>query len=126
MAQISIKKTLAKILNTPMIVEQGTSGIWTYRKWSDGTAECWGLTSYTSHAMTQQSGNGYYSQETYNLPSGLFTSINNATGSKTGSGGLVTISFYTATTGYLGYYCICTSSLTVTFGIFFNVKGRWK
>ncbi len=28
--------------NLPSIVEQGTSGIWTYRKWSDGTAECWG------------------------------------------------------------------------------------
>lgn len=24
------------------IVESGTSGIWTYRVWSDGTAECWG------------------------------------------------------------------------------------
>lgn len=24
------------------IVEQGTSGIWTYRKWSNGIAECWG------------------------------------------------------------------------------------
>lgn len=23
------------------IVEKGTSGIWTYRKWSDGIAECW-------------------------------------------------------------------------------------
>lgn len=30
------------IRNLPSIVEQGTSGIWTYRKWSDGTAECWG------------------------------------------------------------------------------------
>lgn len=25
----------------------GTSGIWTYRKWSDGTAECWGITTAT-------------------------------------------------------------------------------
>lgn len=24
------------------IVEQGTSGIWTYRKWNSGVAECWG------------------------------------------------------------------------------------
>ena len=24
------------------IVEQGTSGIWTYRKWASGIAECWG------------------------------------------------------------------------------------
>ena len=27
------------------IVEQGTSGIWTYRKWNSGVAECWGRTS---------------------------------------------------------------------------------
>ena len=26
------------------IVEQGTSGIWTYRKWNSGIAECWGRT----------------------------------------------------------------------------------
>lgn len=30
------------------LVEQDTDGIWTYRKWSDGTAECWG----TSRAVT--------------------------------------------------------------------------
>lgn len=33
------------IKNLPSIVEQGTSGIYTYRKWSDGTAECWGTYS---------------------------------------------------------------------------------
>ena len=27
------------------IIESGTSGIWTYRVWSDGTAECWGTQS---------------------------------------------------------------------------------
>ena len=27
------------------IVEQGTSGIWTYRKWNSGIAECWGSTT---------------------------------------------------------------------------------
>lgn len=27
------------------VVAQGTSGIWTYRKWSSGIAECWGRTS---------------------------------------------------------------------------------
>ena len=29
------------------IVEQGTSGIWTYRKWNSGIAECWGRGSFT-------------------------------------------------------------------------------
>ena len=48
------------ILNTPLIIESGISGIWTYRKWSDGTAELWGLTTITS-----ESGQHYYD---LNLP----------------------------------------------------------
>lgn len=40
--KVSLKKILAQLMNTPMVLETGTSGIWTYRKWSDGTAECWG------------------------------------------------------------------------------------
>lgn len=26
------------------VVQQGASGIWTYRKWNSGFAECWGVT----------------------------------------------------------------------------------
>lgn len=61
------------IRNLPSIVEQGTSGMWTYRKWSDGVSECWGKvqwqTSYT------QWGSVYYSTGSpqQNYPSGLFT-----------------------------------------------------
>ena len=29
-------------LLSSFVTETGTDGIWTYRKWSDGTAECWG------------------------------------------------------------------------------------
>ena len=39
------KKLFTKILNAlsvDYIVEQGTSGSWTYRKWNSGIAECWG------------------------------------------------------------------------------------
>lgn len=42
----------SKLSNLPSIVEQGTSGIWTYRKWSDGTAECWGAYSKTVSARS--------------------------------------------------------------------------
>lgn len=34
--------------SVPSIVEQDKSGIWTYRKWSDGNAECWGKVSFNS------------------------------------------------------------------------------
>lgn len=42
------------------VVEQGTSGIWTYRKWNSGIAECWGVYTMTS-AATKTWGSLYYS-----------------------------------------------------------------
>ena len=36
-----ILEAIDTLKNMVHIVESGTSGIWSYRKWSDGTAECW-------------------------------------------------------------------------------------
>ena len=60
-------------ITMPVIVDSGTSGIWTYRKWSDGTAECWGTHSWTISSWTAWGGT-YYStySGTINYPSGLF------------------------------------------------------
>lgn len=46
----------------PVIVDSGISGIWTYRKWSDGTAECWGNYEYEFSANEPHSAGGgvYY------------------------------------------------------------------
>lgn len=44
------------------VVEQGISGIWTYRKWNSGIAECWGKRTSTADS----SGNTTVSQS---LPS---------------------------------------------------------
>ena len=33
---------LSQRLGVDYMVEEGTSGIWTYRKWNSGIAECWG------------------------------------------------------------------------------------
>ena len=41
------------------VVEVGTSGIWTYRKWASGIAECWGSKTYTA-AISNTSGSNYY------------------------------------------------------------------
>lgn len=35
------------------IVEQGTSGIWTYRKYESGIVECWGSKNYTGNVSTK-------------------------------------------------------------------------
>ena len=54
-----VKELIGKILNTPIVVESGVSGIWNYRKWSDGTAECWGVTSGTTASVYGQNGGQY-------------------------------------------------------------------
>ena len=46
------KETAEAVLEAPRIVEQGVDGIWTYRKWSDGTAECWGYNTTYNHTYS--------------------------------------------------------------------------
>lgn len=47
--------------NIDYIVEQGTSGIWTYRKWNSGIAECWGMEeNITVNVTTAWGSNLYY------------------------------------------------------------------
>ena len=52
------------------IVEQGTSGIWTYRKWHSGIAECWG---YSSKSLSVNA-NTVASYGALNFPASLFVS----------------------------------------------------
>ena len=47
-------KTLADF-----VVEQGTSGIWTYRKWASGIAECWGTSDIVTITSWNQWGGMY-------------------------------------------------------------------
>ena len=58
------------ITNLPRIVEQGTEGGWTYRKWSDGTSEAW-----KSIGIVTQS-TGAYSNP---FPRGLFVATDSST-----------------------------------------------
>ena len=55
-------------------IEKGTSGIWTYKKYADGTAECWGNHVQSITSWTQWGGlyysNPYNTQVSY--PTGLF------------------------------------------------------
>lgn len=48
---LDMKALLAKLLCTPMVIEQGTDANgWTYRKWSDGTFDAekeWNIGQYT-------------------------------------------------------------------------------
>lgn len=43
------------------VVEQGISGLWTYRKWNSGIAECWGVVVVDCSKLTfEASGSNYF------------------------------------------------------------------
>ena len=112
------------------VVERGTSGIWTYRKWSSGDAECWGLIASKSYAMTSGpwGNSGYYSQNnSVSFPSGLFVSTPIASLNKCSTGnGLEWISIYGISTSSITYYACDTKSGTISFAIAAYARGRWK
>ena len=90
MVNINVKKVLEKLLSTRMVIESGTSGIWTYRKWSDGTAECWGMIDQSFTPSNGWGSTKYTTLPTQTFPSGLFNNTPKvtATASKTGGNGM--------------------------------------
>lgn len=110
------------------VVEQGTDGIWTYRKWSDGTAECWG---HTDVPTATYAANGGYKQVSANLPAGLFVSTPDVvTASGRISGCIHTDIGFTSpnnATSIQTYLINRYGSATTQTGVvYWSVKGRWK
>ena len=111
-----------------VVVEQGTNGIWTYRKWSDGTAECWGVTS-AEYDMSTAYGGAFYSTGGITFPSGLFVSEPTLIANRQGRTpvGIIIISPYEVTSTY-AYYFVADIGVTHTesVGIAFYAAGRWQ
>lgn len=56
-----------------IVIEQGTSGIWTYRKWASGVAECWGVETSSSTASTE---GGLFFRAVYStFPTSFFIAV---------------------------------------------------
>lgn len=61
---LTILKAILRFIRgiSDYVVEEGTSGIWTYIKWNSGKAECWGTKSLSSTLSTAW-GNSYISSK---------------------------------------------------------------
>lgn len=74
---LNMKKLITKLLNaikTDYIVEQGTSGGWTYRKWNSGKYECYRFYNFASYAVNTARGSLYSGAwATVAFPSSAFT-----------------------------------------------------
>lgn len=111
------------------VVEHGTSGIWTYRKWESGIAECWCLKTETVQ-ITSNYGGAYYGQSSINFPTGLYIAEPILTATRQGrdGAGLVHISPYFVNAERAGYFVDNTNSsyANAPIGIAFYAIGRWK
>ena len=111
------------------VVEQGTSGIWTYRKWNSGIAECWGRYS-ASTAISTAWGSIYYGS--VNLPNYpfSFTALPSRHATLDTAGGLAWIvpnSSNTTVSNPGGMFVFSAgSNASVGCNISVYAIGRWK
>lgn len=111
------------------VIDEGTSGIWTYRKWSSGRVELYAKDSESSLAITTTKGSLYSSaQIQVSLPFTVYDGVASvsigATGTATYYPWAGNVRVYQES---IRYYVLCTSSVTVNADtISYIVAGRWK
>ena len=110
-------------------VVEGTSGKWTYKKWSNGDAELWGTYTVSGVACSNSFGNAMYRSDALTMPSFPFSVYNaNLTASyeSDGYGAMLWAVTTTTETSPPGYYLIRITNSTITSGkINFHVVGKW-
>ena len=119
---LNVKKLLTKILTTNMVVEQGTNGIWTYRKWSNHTYDAWYVGVINLMAGTSWLG-GYYHKTTSVLSPPSFSQ--NVTDMQ-GYANSDALNIYCGHTSNLETYWLNnTSSSSDNVGVRLDIHGTW-
>ena len=108
-----------------VIEEEGTSGIWYYRKWSSGIAECWGQPSKRVASSGPFLGANAYSTNCA-LPSGLFVSVDSANANPRLGSNYAIPAFIKTTPTSVGVDALSNASGTNDFSANIFVRGRWK
>lgn len=113
------------------IIEQGTSGMWTYRKWASGIAECWGYKTVNCTIETQYGTaiDVYTVGINADLPNDLFVSVNSATcgGGKYATGAsFAVVTEWTTERILIRLIDFYRRTEAQDVNINYSVKGRWK
>ena len=111
------------------VVEEGIYGIWYYRKWNSGTAECWGKFYDSAAALSGSNpltSGGKYWQANINYPFTFTAAPSVSANGTVGSGYSIVAREYRSTTKcqLLVYSNLSSATAIVDFG--FYVIGRWK
>lgn len=114
------------------VVEEGTNGIWTYRKWASGISECWGTTTLTVTGWTEW-GSVYESAEKIdriNFPENLFIATPFFDASATGTIAAMCIEHWgeitNVSTPMLVVVRPSANSGTLSYSFSMEARGRWQ
>lgn len=108
------------------VIEYGTSGSWTYRKWASGIYECWGgYRSSITAAGTVLGGNCCYGVVSFPT---VFPSVPVVTYNLYGNSGYEFAGKASVSCGSFTWYALSNATYTVgdVVTVHAHVKGRWK
>ncbi len=115
-------------LKADYIVEQGVSGIWTYRKWTSGVSEC--EAAYDETLTTLENNDlgrvlFFGSLPELNFPTNIFKDIPSCTFS-VNSAGYPMARIHTLTNGLIRLRCFTEWAVSAPSRVSVIAKGRWK
>lgn len=111
------------------IVEYGTSGIWTWRKWSSGIAECWGIYNGTGINASKNNYMGFYYSDVIRIDLPFtFSDTPVVTVSGGGYNNMTLARTGPSTSSQAGIWVVSHDSTATNVEIYadINVKGKWK
>ena len=116
------------------VVEQGASGIWTWRKWSNGVAELWGAYGFNNGVNCNVAWGSIYESGALQLPDFpfSFTGVPHAqytwrVDSGSAYSGAAWVEWAAPTKSGAGYTYICRPTPITIYGyICMYFKGNWK
>ena len=114
-------------LSVDYIVEEGTSGNWSYRKWNSGIAECWGKHNFTD-TTSKAWGSLYRFQNPIiiNYPFEFKEIPIETYGSNGGATIFLTTHTSNSKTNSCAYNICYHSNTTISIDINLYIVGKWK
>ena len=110
--------------------ENGSSGVWSYKKWSDGDVELWGSQEISGVSCSTLFGGSMYRSDALTaiaFPFSVYSPNLTASYESNGYGAMLLATSMTTESSPPSYYLIREASGTITSGkINFHVFGKWK
>lgn len=123
----NLNATDAKIDNLQV---NGSSGVWSYKKWSNGDVELWGSQEISGVSCDISFGGSMYRSDALTaiaFPFSVYSPNLTASYESNGYGAMLWATSTTTESSPPSYYLICATSGTIASGkINFHVFGKWK